>query len=387
MEKAYKKKPNILVRLLLFCIALVIVLAAFHDQLNMDSLRRWFTYRDLTLNDNGQAESFRYSGSPDDVFANLDGDFLVCSNNTISLYSDSGTKYIDQPVSISTPALDISGGSAAVYDAGGHSIYVLRQRQLAFHLECTGNILSAHLNSNDLLTVVSQESGYRGVVTVYDPHGEIKAALRLSSAYVMEATLADDGTTLSVVTIGQQGGTFSSTLSIYDLSAALPDQVSYDVSPISSTDLGRSVILSLDQEVGAIWALGDQGLSVLNYTGTLLGMVDWSDRYLKNYTLSNHGFAVIQLGQHRTGSQGELHVVDKDGTLLGNMLLEAQVLSLDAAGRYFAVLTADRLDIYTKDLTLYSSLSSTQNARKVLLRDDGSAILISVGSARLYVPS
>lgn len=387
MEKAHRKKQNILVRLLLFCIALAVVLAAFYNRLNIDSLRRWFTYRDLSLNDNGQAESFRYSGSSDDVFANLEGDILVCSDNTISLYSSSGTQYIDQPVAMSAPALDVSGGSAVVYDAGGSSLYVLRQRDLTFHLECEGSILSAHLNSNNLLTVVSQESGYRGVVTVYDSQGEAKAVLRLSTSYVIEATLAENGTTLAVVTIGQQGGTFSSTLSIYDLSTVPTDQVSYDVSPASSTDLGGNVILSLDQAEGSIWALGDQGLSLLNHTGALLGSVDWPDRYLKSYALSDSGFAVAQLGRYQAGSQGELYVVDEDGVLLGDIPLEEQVLSLDAAGRYFAVLTADRLDIYTKDLALYNSLSGTQNARKVLLRDDGSAILISIGSARLYVPS
>ena len=66
--------------------------------------------------------------------------------------------------------------------------------------------------------------------------------------------------------------------------------------------------------------------------------------------------------------------------------MEEQVLSLSAAGRYIAVLTADRLDIYTQDLTLYNTLEGTQSARAVLMRSDGSAMLIDSETARLYVP-
>ena len=392
MEHQPAKKRNLLVRLLLFLLALAVALGAvglvvFRDSLNMDALKRWFSYRALTLSDSGQAESFRYSGSVDDVFAALEGDLLVCSSGSISLYSGSGTEYLDLSVSMSAPAVDVSGDTAVVYDAGGTALYVFRQRAEVFSLTCDGSLLSAHLNADRMMTVVSQESGSRGVVTVYDGEGAVRAVLRLSSTYVMDAALADDGTTLAVVTIGQQSGSFSSSLLIYDLASVPAGDVSYDVSPVSSTDLGGSVILSLRQNGGIFWALGDRGVCVLGADGVLLGAADWSDQYLKSYSLAGDGFAVAQLGRYRAGSQGELWVVDQSGVLAGSLPLEEQVLSVDAAGRYFAVLTADRLDIYTSDLTLYSTLEGTMGARKVLLRGDGSALLISADSARLYVPS
>lgn len=392
MEKPSKKKPNILIRLLLLLLALAVVLGAvslvlFRDRINMDSFRRWFNYRSLSLSDSGQAESFSYSGTVNDVFADLDGDLLVCTGNTISLYSGSGTQYISQQVSMSAPAVDVNGDSAVVYDAGGTELYIFRRRALAFSLECDGSLLSAHLNSSGYLTVVSQESGYRGVVTVYDRDGKTRAALRLSSAYIMEAVLADNCTTLSVVTIGQESGSFVSILSVYDLSSVSVGETNYDVTPTASVTLGSSVILSLHQANTSVFALGDRASYVMDPAGSLLGTVDWSDLYLKNYSLAGNNFAVALLGKYRAGSQSILYTVDSSGALAGTLSLEEQVLSLSAAGQYFAVLTADRLDIYTSSMELYSSLSGTQGARKVLLRADGTAMLISTDSARLYVPS
>ena len=61
-------------------------------------------------------------------------------------------------------------------------------------------------------------------------------------------------------------------------------------------------------------------------------------------------------------------------------------IDLDAAGRYVAVLTAGRLDLYTRDLELYASLDTTGGARDVVLRSDGTAWLITGETARLFIP-
>ena len=390
MVKPHKGKRNIFVRILFFLVGLAVVLAAvtavvFRDQINLDALRRWFTYRSLSLNDSGQAESFRYSGSSGDVFVRLDGDLLVCSGNSIGLYSGSGVQYVDQSVRMDAPAADTGGNAAVVYDAGGTQLYVFRQRALAFSLDEDGTLLAARLNAAGMLTVVSQQSGYRGVVTVYNTDFQPAVAVRLNT-YIMDAQLSDNGKTLAVVTISQSEGAFTSSLLLYNLDALGAEEVSYDVSPAASCSLGSSVILELAQSGGRIWALGDRGLSVLDDQASLLSFHNWSDRYLKAYSLSGDGFAVALLGKYRAGSQAELLVVDSEGTASGSLHLDEQVLSIDAAGRYLAILTAERLDIYTKDMTLYASLDDTQNARSVLLHEDGSAILISAGTARLYVP-
>ena len=79
-------------------------------------------------------------------------------------------------------------------------------------------------------------------------------------------------------------------------------------------------------------------------------------------------------------------MVNADGETQALLSIEEQVLSLSAAGRYVALLTADRLDIYNQDLESYSTLEGTQGAQTVLQQSDGSAMLIDSTTARLYVP-
>lgn len=380
-----RKKPRFLVRLLLFLLALVLLLVGvtavvFRDQLNMDNIRRWFHYRSLVLNDSGQAESFPYEGDLTDTFATLDGDLLVCSGNTISLYSGSGTRYVSQSVSMEHPVVDSNGTLAVVYDAGGEELYVLGQRQLVWEADGLRSILSAHLNRSGQLTVVTQADGYRGAVTVYGTDYQPIVTVNLSSAYVMDAALSDDGKTLSILTVGQEGGTFTSTLSLYALNTAgagefIPDAV---------CSLGGNVVLATRHTEDEVWSLGNLGLNVTDHSGKTVA-ADWSDLYLKRYTLSGDGYATVLLGRYRAGSQADLVTIDASGAR-HSVEYNEQILSLAAAGRYVAVLTGDRLDLYTSDLELYASLEGTQGARGVLLMKDGSAILLSSGSASYYVP-
>lgn len=380
-----KKRPRFLSRLILFLLALVMLLGAvtvvvFRDRLNMDSIKRWFRYRSLVLSDSGRAESFEYDGNLGDTFATLDGDLLVCSRNAISLYSGSGTRYVAQATSMEHPVVDVCGAQAVVYDAGGSQLYVLGQRQLIWSTDTLSNILSAHLNKNGQLTVVSQESGYRGCVTVYDSAYHPMMSVDLSSTFVMDAALSDDGKTLSIVTVSQEDGSFTSSLSLYTLNTA----DSGDFRPDRVCSLGSNVIIATRHTADHVWSLGDQGLDITDHGGATL-RADWNNRFLKRYTLGGDGFAAVLLGKYRAGSQAELCTIDSESNQR-SVACSEQVLALSAAGRYVALLTGDRLDIYTSDLELYRSLEGTQGARNVLMLPDGSAILLTSESASYYVP-
>ena len=62
------------------------------------------------------------------------------------------------------------------------------------------------------------------------------------------------------------------------------------------------------------------------------------------------------------------------------------VSSLSAAGRYVAVLSGEELYIYDKQLALCAQLEEVSQAREVLMRSDGSAVLAGSTAASLYLP-
>lgn len=384
-----KKRPSRLLRLLAFLVTLALMagavaLVANRDKLNLDGVRRWFNYRSLERSDSGQAESFSYDGGSASSFATLDDGLLVCSTASIRLYSGSGTLYVDQTISMEHPVIHSTEHSAVVYDAGGQDLFVFSGKEQVFSLSLKEDesLLSARLNQEGSLVVVAQESGYKGTVTVYGQDFQPIMRIKLSSRFVSDAALSPDGKSVALVTLGVNGSTFESTLELYQLS-----RTEEDVSPDHTCSLGNDVPLDLAWKSDGIWVLGQSSFTLVSPNGENKGSYDYSGQYLKGFSLNGEGYAVLLLGKYRAGSAADLIVLDHTGQVKASSSLHDQVFSLSAAGNYIAVLSAGRLDLYTPDLTLYRSLETTQGARRVIQRSDGSTMLMNADTAHLYVPN
>ncbi len=384
-----RKRPNPFVRFLAFLVTLALVLGAValvanYDKMNFDSIKRWFSYRTLARSDSGQAESFSFDGDSDSIFASVGGDLLVCSPNSLQLYSGSGQLYVNETISMENPAVDTAGETALIYDVGGEELLIYASREEAFSLtqETGQSILSASLNRNGWLAVVSQQSGFKGAVTIYDSdYATPLIQISRSDRFVMDAVVSPDNRSVAVLTMGLTDGSFESRVECYALA-----RTEEDTEPDWSCPVGGDAILALRWNDSGIWALGDTGLVIVSPDGTLSGAYDYGGRYLKAFSLDGEGTAALLLGKYRAGSTAELVLVGADGAAQAALDVNEQILSLSAAGRYVGVLTADRLDVYNQSLESYSTLDGTQGAQSVLLRDDGSAMLISSHTAHLYVP-
>lgn len=388
-EQKTPKKKNLILRLLAFLVTLALIagaifLVANRDKLSLDAVKRYFTYRSLERSDSGQAKSFHYSPSATDVFAALGNDLLVCSTGGVRLYSGGGVCYVEETMVLEQPAVEVCGNTAAVWSVGGEKVYLYRDRERYGELtDLDGTILSVRLNSSGWLAVTVRKSGYKAVVAIYDSELTRLMDFRLSNAFVTDAVIAKDCKTLAVTSIGQEGASFESTLSLYDISNRQESGVDYDLLPSNSFSLGNNVILDVTSR-NTIWCVGDVGVSALQDSS----VANWSyqEQLLKNYAFSDQ-FTAVLIGKYRAGSQAELYTIDALGVPSIGRVISEQVLSLSASGKYVAVLTADRLDIYTQDLETYATLKGTNGAQKVLMRDDGTALLIGSDTAHLYVPS
>ena len=388
-EKKAPKKLNIVLRILAFLITLALIagaifLVANRDKLSLDAVKRYFTYRSLERSDSGQAESFDYSPSATDVFASVGNDLLVASTGGVRLYSGGGVCYVEDDMTLEQPAVHVSGSTAAVWSVGGDTVWLYRDRVRFGELkDLDGAILSVRLNSSGWLAVTTRGTGYKAVVSVYDSELNLRMAFRLSAAFTTDAVVTEDCKSLAVISIGQKDASFESTISLYDISSRQESGVDYDLTPAVSAVLGNNVILDLNSS-GSVWCVGDSGISVLQNSA----LESWSyhDWHLKNFAFSE-AFTAVLLGKYRAGTQAELYTIDAQGIPSVGRVINEQVLSLSASGKYIAVLTADRLDIYTQNLDTYATLEGTNGAQKVLMHSDGTALLIGSETAHLYVPS
>lgn len=364
--------------LMLAAVLLVVLFAAYRDGTGFDVLRRYLHYG--RPEQAGGETVYHYDAASKNRFALLGESLVVLSDASLSLYNGAGEEVWSAPVTMTAPALVSGGGRAAAYDVGGTALYVLDQSGLLLELDAGEEepYISATLNQNGELAVTAQKKGYKGSVKVYDkslnpdPVFEFKSSRR----YVLDGYVVGDD--LAAVTLGQEDGVFVTSVGLYDLSKDAEE-------PRASYDISGGLAAAIGEQGGKTAVVTDTSLSFAS-GGEITGSCSYGGAYLRDYELGGTGFTALLLNRYRSGSVGRLITVDKDGEVLGSLDVREEVLSISASGRYLAVLYADRLAVYNQDLQPYAALRGIGDAREVLMRPDGSVLLLSAGSASLFLP-
>lgn len=355
-----------------------IVLVVYRDKLNLDSLKRYITYRNLEKNDAGQTTEFNYTQDASNAFASLDGTLLLCSDTALQLYSNSGLLYIDEQVKMSQPVITTCGPYAVAYDVGGNDLYVIHNKEVVqTYSSAQGcDLLSVRVNENGYLAVVEQASGYKASVKIFDDRLQLLLTENISSEYVMDAIVSPDNGQFAVVTIGQKGKAFNSTITLYECKEG-------DL--LATTTLEDQFVLDLNWKASLLWVQERDGAAVLDSDLKVLGNWTESNQYLQGYSLDGDGYAVEVFSWYKAGGSGEVLLINENGEAEVSQAISGEVLSVSAAGKYIAVLTTESLILYTDDLKEYST-TENNGSKRAIINSDGATMMIGTDSTRLYVP-
>ena len=372
-----RRRPLLVLLAVAAVLAGIVTAAVLLDRSGFDGLRRSIIYAKAVKDENGCAQLYRYNSDQSGHFASLDGSLVSVSMHQLTVLDEKNRTLYDESVKFQTPSLQSRGGRAVAYDVGGTEVYVLSDKGLVYKLDCAGEVLNASLNQKGWLTVVCGESGCKAAVRVYDAEGEAVFAFRSSDRFVMTAALSADSRTLAAVTMGQENGVFASYVVFYRVN--------------SDKEAGRctlrgSVVYDLNDAGSGFCAVTEEQLCFLSGDGVMTAAYDYGGDYLRRVSVSDDGYAAVLLGRYRTGTQHRIVTVNGEGKELAALEIDAEVASLSAAGRYVAVLTGEELVIYDKQLKPCAQLQEVSQAREVLMRSDGSAVLAGSMAASLYLP-
>ncbi len=379
IKKPEGKAMSLLKRMLALVLTVILVVGAVfvvvnRDKLSVDRLRRWISYRDAS----GEVAQQVFHGTdPNGSFVWTGTGLVTCSQQQLQGFDLSGDKIITQKVAMKKPVVRNNGGYTVVYDAGGTELYLIHKGEIvqSSHSEKGKIILSARVDAEGWLTVVERAPGYKASVTVYNETFKPVVTENISSSFITDAIVSPNHKMVTLVSIGEAENGFESALQFYHVS---------DGALESTCFLDNDVVLDMEWEKDVLWVAGEFGVYRIVDEALESGYTEASS-YLQGFSLQGSGYATLFYSKYQGGSTGELLTVDKTG-VIGTVGLNDEVLSISSAGDYVAVLTASELSIYKSDLTLYDAVENTWGARRVLLRTDGSAVVISSESASLYVP-
>ena len=352
----------------------IVAVSMMGDGKALDRVRRWLNYGSVA-----EEDRYTFAADANNRYGQIGEYLVVLSQNYIQFLEDSGTAYRTvEELGLSQPALDTGGGLAVAYDVGGQNLFVVSPEETRLELSLPEGYgyISARLNDSGWLAVTSEKSGYRGAVTVYNDTQELVYEVDLSSQFVVDACVTDDCRSVVVVTYGEENGAFCTQLTWYDLTEEEPAQVA---------SLANHVGFDLGQAGEVYVSVSDSEVAFVGGSGGVVGGYSFGGQYLQDYAFGDD-FTALFLTRYQAGSIGTIVLLDSQGNLLGAMDISDEILDIDAAGDYLAVLQSNALVLYHRDLTEYSSLEDTDYASHVLMDGDGSAVVIGGNEAWRYLP-
>lgn len=380
VEKKQPKKRSFFHRFLLLILILVIVLtiavlSTMEDGNHFAALRRYLMYG----NSAQTQDLYTYASHQNNLYEQLGEELLVVNPNSIQLLHRDGTALYELQVNMTSPVISVGRELAAVCDAQGNTVYVLSNSGLRWKHQSADGLLCycARLSSSDYLAVTEQKNGYKASVSVYDSKGSLIFRFDSHDSYLSDAIVTDDGKHLFVLALGENHGTFASTVIVYDLSTAqrLGEYPLSDGLALDAAVSGECAVLLCDKRLAIVTLDGE---TVLNHA--------YGEQYLHDYALTGEDFCALLLGRYQSGNVCRLVTFSLDGEKLAALDLTDEVLDISAAGDRLAVLYSDALVLYDRTLTEIARLEDTEHAGSVRMNADGTALLIAETSARRFLP-
>lgn len=379
-----KRKPNkglmrrvLTISLIALVVLGILAMILFPGELNLDAVRRWVRY--LNVRGNGSYGEYAYDAHNSNRYAALEDGLALASVGGMVCYSSDGVELTTSQAQMTLPVLQSAGKIAMSYDAGGNILLLNHgEKGELLRIDSPSAIYDADLASDGSICYISSNSGHKSVLSVYDPEQVMIYRWLSSSSYLPQCAVSAGGKLMAAIGLGQADGEFESRLYLYDTTMEEPKL---------SVGLGNDLIYDLDffsEQV--LCAVGEASASFVNVNGQITGTYFYEGQYLKDYDLGGNGFLTLLLNMYKAGNRCTLITVDKNGKQVGSVYIGQEVLDISAAGRYVAVLTGDGLTIYNEKLHVYASTAETGNASSVVMRNDGTVLLLSSGNGRLYIP-
>ena len=369
-----KKKRGLLRHIAAALATLAIITAAltlfiYRDKLTSDGLKSLFGSGSEKA---PLGEAYAYETGANVLFASAGNGLAVVSSSGMQLLDASGYTVSKQIFSLASPAVSASGINCAFYDVGGTTLWVADFKGNIANINISDAIISVSVNQNGWISVVTEKTGYKAFITIYDAGLIPVYELHFGSAYVLSAHISPDNKNVALLTAGAEGGG----ISIYPLSSkevsasfSSPGELFIDISYINQN---------------RICAISESRAIVCDEKLNEKGSYDFGDLYLTNYTLDGSGFAAVFLGKYRSGNAGKLVTIGQDGSLLAEKEVLQDLTSLSASAKKLLVNYSDELVLYSSELKQQGTYDDIIGTRGAILREKGDCLLLSSYSAEIF---
>lgn len=288
----------------------------------------------------------------------FDGGVLSLQANTfVQINPKSPEKAVTTSAPISHAQVAAAGSYLAFYQQKGTSLKLYRKETELCTIDTEFPILSATVNTDGNVTIVTENSGHKSAIAVYRKDGTLRYRWHSGAQLAVHASLSARQDELAVCTLSLERTKPEATLYLFDLKKT---------DPVLKQDLGNRVPAFTDFTEKDLIVVGfSDGISAFRRNGEAVYAIDCNGARLKNWSLDNPYAPRLLVTENGTDS---VRFYDKD-RLVGRYDSDRELRLLSAKGSLAAVSGMNRIALVDSHGRKLAETDVTQEVRALVLVD------------------
>ena len=207
----------------------------------------------------------------------------ILDKNILEVYTGSSKPDYTIDVTVSTPIYASNNRFLCIAEKGGGKAYLISGQNIIWQKDVEGQINSISVNKNGYVAIDTSSSGYKTIITLYNPTGEELFKTYLKTTYSADIEISNDNKYLAIAEVNTSSTSIQSNVKIVSIENAKNNREEAFIN--SYKDSNKSIILNLKYQ--------DKNNLICMYNDKIISMQDEITE-LKNFD-SNIAFADIEL--------------------------------------------------------------------------------------------
>ena len=380
-EKDSYQRPKSALRFARYLLLMIMVTMALlflftnKDKINMDNFRRLLAKIDIGISLGSEIDDTQvdFEYREDSVTRVYKDGIARLTNERLSIMDNRGTQFLNVLSGYESPQLVANNKYVLAYDSGGTELIVTNSFAVLFEKTFSSKILNVSMNESGYFAVVTQSSGYKSTVYVFNSKFEEIFKWDSLSRYIVDVAVAADNNAIAVSSLYSEGADIKAQINYFKFS---DDNVSWSI------DFGEAVSPAISiKNDGTVCALFEWGVCFIDNKGREKSRYQFEQNLVQNFDIDDQKYNAFVLS-HSISGDSTLVVLDNNGIMVSSTEIGDYIKSVDVKGDKAALLSANEvMAVNLLNGNISWQRENSSNALEVFFSDKNSVLVVSEISA------
>ncbi len=299
-------------------------------------------------------------------------DYIIyCNKKGIYAVNKRGELEWNVPMTLNSPFLYTNKKSILVGDRGGKEVNIVTNYATIDPIKTNEPIITAKINATGYFAIVTDEKGYKGKLTVYNPKGQEIYRWHSVKNNIIDVDISNDGEKIAVSVLNTSKGIVSSGLIFFYVG---------DEAPYAAAEIEDTLITNIKfYKNNSLIAFGDNQVMGFSPQGVKKWNIGFTDKEISAYNIDSDHIIAIAFESEKSSlldSKSIVEIFNRDGSKIGEYESNGKINRLVVKDRQIAFYQNRKIHIINTKGEEIANLSSNKDIKNIILLEEKGKILV-----------